>query len=121
MIGSENSPISGHRVWPRTLGAVVLALALTACGGESLEAQVAAAVAEGDFTKVVGLWEPLAAKDGHAGSQFRMDVLYRTGNSVPKDNIIAYAWLRLAAARDVAPAVSHLSEVGDELDAGFLV
>jgi TPR repeat protein len=61
-------------------------------------------------------WFREAAEHGHAGSQFRMGFLYRTGNSVPKDPIIAYAWLRIAAARDVAPAVTHLTEVGDELD-----
>ena len=78
MIGFENSPKSGHRVWSRTLGAVVVALALTACGGESLEAQVAAAAAEGDFTKVIGLWDPLAA-DGDVHAMLEIAALYESG------------------------------------------
>jgi len=96
MIGFENSPKSGHGVWPRALGSVVMALALTACGGESLEAQVAAAAAEGDFTKVIGLWDPLAA-DGDVHAMLEIAALYESGPASIQDYSKAAETYRQAA------------------------
>lgn len=96
MIGSENMPTFDRRDWPRTLGAAILALALTACGAESLEAQVAAAAAKGDFTKVIGLWEPLAG-EGDVQAMMEIAALYEFGPASVQDYSKAAELYRQAA------------------------
>ncbi len=39
-----------------------------------------------------------AAKQGHAYAQFELGKLYRDGHGVPKDYVLAYMWMNIAAA-----------------------
>ncbi len=96
MIGSAFLQTVGRQILPRSLGALVLSLVLTACGGESLEAQVAEATAEGDFIKVISLWEPLAA-EGDVHALLQMAALYQSGPTSIQDYSKAVETYRRAA------------------------
>ena len=42
-------------------------------------------------------WHRLAAEQGYSDSQFMLGVLYSLGDGVPKDDVLAYMWVNLAA------------------------
>ncbi|MBT3396755.1 MAG: sel1 repeat family protein, partial [Alphaproteobacteria bacterium] len=102
-----NATRSGRRMWPGVFTWVVLALALAGCGGESLEAQVAAAEAEGEFTKAIGLWEPLAA-EGDVQAIMEIAALYEAGPPAVQDFAKAAETYRQAADLGVPSAMVGL-------------
>jgi TPR repeat protein len=46
-------------------------------------------------------WFRKAAEQGDGDAQFQLGILYYHGNGVPKDNVQAYMWFSLAAARGI--------------------
>lgn len=83
----------------RRLGAGVLLGCML--GGGAYAGPVAEggnAYAKGDYTAALSLWWPLA-QQGNGLAQRRLGLLYLYGQGVPKDQLEAYKWLSLAAAR----------------------
>lgn len=60
--------------------------------------QAEAAVVAGDLPKAFTLFRELAEL-GHALSQENLAVMYVSGEGVPRDNILGYAWAKLALER----------------------
>lgn len=56
---------------------------------------MASEIEDVDYTLPHGL----AAKQGHAGAQFGLGMMYRDGRGVPRDYVEAHMWLNLAASR----------------------
>ncbi len=49
-------------------------------------------------------WYRAAAEQGYAVAQFKLGLMYATGEGVPEDNVLAYAWMNLAGAQGVDEA-----------------
>jgi TPR repeat protein len=54
------------------------------------------------------LWFRKAAEQGHAKSQFDLEVCYQFGYGTPKDYSEAYKWVNLSAAQGLARAGDSL-------------
>lgn len=52
-----------------------------------------------------------AANAGHTSAQRELGVRYRSGNGVPKDEVEAYKWFRLAAREDVTSKSVYLPDI----------
>ena len=57
----------------------------------------------GDYAAAHGAWRPLAER-GHAEAQYNLGLMYNTGRGVPRDDVQAAHWYRMAADQGVAPA-----------------
>ena len=86
----------------------------TAATVEESDAMALAASKRGDFATVLRIVRPLA-ETGHAKSQQRLGYLNETGSGVPKDNLEAMKWYKLAAAQGL-PAAQY--SVGNMYDSG---
>ena len=53
------------------------------------------------------MWRPLADQ-GYASAQFNLGTMYTNGRGVPKDDVQAVKWYRLAADQGNAFAQAHL-------------
>jgi hypothetical protein len=62
-------------------------------------------------------WLTRAAKQGDENSQFGIGSLYRAGYGVPKDPVLAYMWLDLAAAG--GPSADQARASRDALESGM--
>ena len=56
-----------------------------------------AAYGKEDYATALRLFRPLANR-GDADAQFNLGFMYRNGQGVPKDYVLAYMWRNLAAA-----------------------
>lgn len=65
------------------------------------------AAQNGDYHTALQEWQPLA-KQGHAGAQFNLGVMYENSQGVPKDFAQAVAWYRKAAEQGHALAQYNL-------------
>jgi TPR repeat protein len=54
-----------------------------------------------------------AANKGDAFAQFRLGLLYDKGHGVPEDDVLAYKWLDLAAARTARPQRDYYLRLRD--------
>jgi hypothetical protein len=57
--------------------------------------QASAAAGKGDFARAFSLYRELAEL-GHPEAQENLAVMYVSGEGVPRDNILGYAWAKLA-------------------------
>ena len=60
-------------------------------------------------------WFRRAADQGHVGAQVYLGLSYATGLGVPQDNIYAYMWLTVAAARGDQDATSNRTRVARQM------
>ena len=60
-------------------------------------------------------WFRRAADQGHSLAQAYLGLSYATGLGVPQDNIHAYMWLSLAAARGDQDAISNRNRVARQM------
>ncbi len=80
----------------RTVVALVLALALAACGPSGDPETGAEAYDRGDYATALKEWRPLA-EQGDAQAQALLGELYMRGEGVAPDNAEAAKWFHLAA------------------------
>jgi TPR repeat protein len=66
-----------------------------------------AAVERGDYATALQLWRPLA-EQGVADAQYKLGVMYDTGQGVPQDYAEAVKWYRMAAEQGEAYAQANL-------------
>lgn len=59
------------------------------------------------------MWFEKAAQQGHAGAQFNLGHIYRSGNDVPRDGKQAVVWYERAAAQGNGQAMLSLALVYD--------
>ncbi len=52
----------------------------------------------GDYATALREWRPLA-EQGHAAAQYNLGGMYSQGQGVPRDDVLSYMWLNLAASR----------------------
>jgi uncharacterized protein len=71
-----------------------------------------AAAQSGDFATALREWTPLA-KQGGAGAQFNLGVMYADGKGVPQDDKTAVMWYTLAAEQGDAGAQFNLGLMYD--------
>ncbi|MDE0452789.1 MAG: tetratricopeptide repeat protein [Gammaproteobacteria bacterium] len=57
-----------------------------------------------------------AASAGHTMAQYRLGLMFTRGDGVPKDEIQAYAWLRLAAIQGIEVAGAAASSIRQHMD-----
>ncbi|MFT5182151.1 MAG: TPR repeat protein, partial [Alphaproteobacteria bacterium] len=69
---------------------------------------------DGDFAFDVDRWRPLA-KQGNAGAQYKLGVMYANGRGVSRDYIEAYKWLNIAGAQSNARAVEGRDAVARKM------
>ncbi len=73
---------------------------------------------EGNFGKAVTIWEEQGSS-GDVNSQYNLGIFYERGvEGYPKDLAAAYAWYRLAAAQNAAPAIQAVSRLEPLLTSG---
>ncbi len=75
---------------------LAMLLALTACAQDYQKGRAAAK--RGDYATALKEWRPLAEK-GDAKAQRSLGQMYRRGQGVPQDFVMAYMWLSLAAPK----------------------
>ena len=63
-------------------------------------------------------WYRLAAKQGDAGAQFSLGIMYGTGNGVPLDYVAAYMWYNLAAAQGSKKAKKNRELISSRMTRG---
>ena len=86
----------------RILVGVVLSLLLTGGAAAGPLEDGLAAHERGDYATALRLFRPLG-EQGNASAQYNLGVMYALGQGVPRDNVQAYMWFDLAAARFSAP------------------
>ena len=97
-----------HRrnLWSISIGlAALVVLAVQAAAGPFEEG--VDAYNRGEYTRAYRLWLPLAER-GNAHAQFKVGLLYYTGEGVPQDYHQAARWCCLAADQGYAQAQSEL-------------
>ena len=67
-----------------------------------------AAAEKSDYITALQHWQPLAAQ-GHAASQFNLELMYSKGNGVPRNLEHAAHWYRKAAEQGYANAQNNLA------------
>ena len=60
-------------------------------------------------------WFRKAAEQGYAGAQYNLGTMYGNGEGVPKDSVLAYMWLNLAAAQGLKDAQKGRGLVAEEM------
>ena len=60
---------------------------------------------------------PQGRRKGDPAAQFSLAKLYVLGKGLPRDYVMAYAWLNLAAAREFPTASRSLRILEEEMDA----
>ena len=70
------------------------------------------AFGRGDFAAALHEWQPLA-KQGHAGAQYHLGLLYANGQGVTKDDVQARQWYEKAAVQGHAEAQVNLGSLYD--------
>ena len=66
----------------------------------------------GDYATALHEWQPLA-KQGHAVAQYRLGMLYSSGQGVPKDDAQARQWYEQAASQGHVDAQVNLGSLYD--------
>jgi len=64
----------------------------------------------GDYETTLKEFKPLA-KEGHAGAQYHLGLMYGKGQGVPQDAAEGYAWLNLAALQGLEEAQKFREDV----------
>ena len=82
----------------KRLYGLVLALLLVASPAYADFDEALVAYKHGDYTTALREFRPLA-EQGDVGAQFHLGFMYRLGQGVPKDYVLANMWLNLAAAQ----------------------
>jgi hypothetical protein len=85
-------------------------LILVAIGGAATAGPLENAVSahqRGDYATALSLWRPLA-EQGDADAQFRLGVMYESGQGVLRNDAEAISWYRKAAEQDDAVAQFNL-------------
>ena len=87
---------------------ILLAVFLVvACAAAASIEEAKSAYDRGDYTQAAGLFAPLA-EQGVAAAQFKLGVMYRYGEGVPKEVQEAVKWYRKAAEQGHAAAQFNL-------------
>jgi TPR repeat protein len=72
-----------------------------------------AAYGRGDYAKAFQIWKSLADQGSHS-AQYGLGELYALGHGVPRDDLEAAKWNRMAAESGYVPAQSRLGAMYDE-------
>jgi TPR repeat protein len=56
-------------------------------------------------------WFARAAARGNAYAQFNLGMMYKEGDGVPQDDVVACRWLERAARKGLAFAQNHLGSM----------
>jgi TPR repeat protein len=72
------------------------------------------AAQKGDYATAPRLWRPLAER-GDASAQNNLGAMYANGEGVPKDGVLAYMWLNLAAAKSDARAIKNRGHLASKM------
>jgi hypothetical protein len=96
------------------LAAVIAVVMLSLVGGVEAGSHddAYAAYNRGDYATAYRLWRPLA-EQGDDGTQFKLGIMYATGQGVPQDYLEAAKWYRRAAAQGYAQAQNNLGTMYD--------
>ncbi len=93
-----------------TLMLTVVVVLLSGCATALVQPHEAAdfeagkeAYYRGDYDTALKEWRPLA-EQGFASAQNNLAKMYRRGEGVPKDDVLAHMWWSLAAAQGHEPA-----------------
>ena len=87
----------------------IAGLALLVMGGPFEDGM--SAYKSGDYVSAEKSWRK-AAVQGYVGAQFNLGNMYVTGEGVPKDEVEAYKWFRVAAEHGHTGAAEELISVG---------
>jgi len=94
---------------------LLVLVSLIVCLAPSAQADFKAgekAFGRGDYATALHEWQPLA-KQGHAGAQYQLGLLYANGQGVPKDDVQARQWYEKAAVQGHAEAQVNLGSLYD--------
>ena len=86
----------GLAMLKRAIAGIFVAIMLMGAAAAGPVEDGAAAYSRGDYTTALKLLRP-RAEQGDAEAQFRLGIMYRFGQGVPKDYADAAKWYRLAA------------------------
>ncbi len=67
-----------------------------------------------DYPTALRLWMPLA-RQGDAGAQFNLGIMYANGRGVPQNYVLAYMWSNLASAGGNAYGGKNRDEVAAKM------
>jgi len=68
----------------------------------------------GDYDTALKEWRPLA-EQGFASAQNNLAKMYRRGQGVPKDDVLAHMWWSLAAAQGHEPARKYRDRLAEKM------
>ncbi len=68
----------------------------------------------GDYDTALKEWRPLA-EQGFARAQNNLAKMYRRGQGVPKDDVLAHMWWSLAAAQGHEPARKYRDRLAEKM------